>query len=184
VSVPSEASGSSGTGAWKPSEQRAERARGIPVANPVGFVDFDRVWLDDRRRCTWGLCDVSFVVEPGQTVAIVSPVDHGAADSVLDLLSGRRLPVRGRVSIDGVDLRDFDRVSHLRALTAEYGLDSGERRLRVGGRTTLVAGPTAATLAAADLVITVVAGYVVASERPARAAMPADACHAEVSGAA
>lgn len=125
----------------------------------VGVVGFDGVWLDDRRRCTWGLCDLTFVAEPGSTTAIVAPPDEGAPDAILDLVCGRRLPVRGRVSIDGVDLRDLRRSARLPALTTEYALGSGERRVTVAGRTTLVAFPTAQTLAAVDRVIAFDAGF-------------------------
>lgn len=135
-------------------------ALGVELDRPVGFVEFDGVWLDDRRRCTWALCDVSFVAEPGTTLALVAPADQGAAEGVLDLLAGRRLPIRGRVGIDGVDLRDLDRVSHLRALAAEYLLDSGEQRLTVAGRTTLVAHPTEHTLEEADVVLRFDGGFV------------------------
>ena len=132
----------------------------VAIASPVGFVDFDGVWLDDRRRCRWGLCDASFVVEPGRTVGLVDGPDESAGEAVLDLLAGRRLPVRGRVSIDGIDLRDLDRVAHLRALTAECALDTGERRLTVAGRTTLIAAPSPASLARADAVITFADGFI------------------------
>lgn len=137
----------------------------VEIARPVGFVEFDGVWLDDRRRCTWALCDVSFIAEPGTTVALVAPAGEGGAEGVIDLLAGRRLPIRGRVGIDGVDLRDLDRISHLQALTAEYVLDTGEQRLTVAGRTTLVAHPTDATVRQADLVMHFDAGFVDARER-------------------
>ena len=138
---------------------------GVEIARPVGFVEFDGVWLDDRRRCTWALCDVSFVAAPGTTVALVAPDDQGGPEGVVDLLAGRRLPIRGRVGIDGVDLRDLDRNSHLRALTAEYLLETGEQRLTVAGRTTLVAHPTDATVQGADLVLRFDAGFVDDRER-------------------
>jgi hypothetical protein len=138
---------------------------GVEITRPVGFVEFDGVWLDDRRRCTWALCDVSFVACPGTTVALVAPDDQGSAEGVVDLLAGRRLPIRGRVGIDGVDLRDLDRISHLRALTAEHLLDTGEQRLTVAGRTTLVAHPTDETVQHADLVLRFDGGFVDDRER-------------------
>ncbi|HEX7165428.1 MAG TPA: hypothetical protein VF230_00475 [Acidimicrobiales bacterium] len=134
----------------------------IPLRAPLGFVELDGAWVDDRRRCTWALCDLSLVVEPGQTVALVADGDEGGPDAVLDLLAGRRRPSRGRVGIDGIDLRDLDPVTHLRALTAEYQLDRGERRLTVAGRSTLVAHPTPASLHAADEVLVFRGGFAVA----------------------
>ncbi|HVM10717.1 MAG TPA: hypothetical protein VM345_19810 [Acidimicrobiales bacterium] len=137
----------------------------VTIDRPLGFVEFDGVWLDDRRRCTWALCDLSFVATPGAVVAIDAPHDAGAADGIFDLLTGRRLPVRGTVGIDGVDLRDFDRVSHLRSLAIVSDADTGERRLVVGGRTIFVAEPSTATIRTADVVLRFDAGFAAARER-------------------
>jgi energy-coupling factor transporter ATP-binding protein EcfA2 len=125
----------------------------VPLARPLGFVELDGVWLDDRPRCTWALCDVSLVAEPGTTVALVAPDGHGGPDGVLDLVGGWRLPTRGRLGLDGIDLDDIDRVHHLRALAQEL-VATGERRLTVAGRTTLVARPTPQTVLGADVVVT------------------------------
>jgi predicted ABC-type transport system involved in lysophospholipase L1 biosynthesis ATPase subunit len=135
----------------------------IPLAKPLGFVELDEVWLDDRARCVWALCGVTLVIEPGQTVALVSPRDEGAPDAVLDLIGGWRLATRGCVSIDGVALADLDRLLHLRSLAQEFVLDTGERRLSLAGRTTLVARPTEQTLATADEVIEFTGGRRLAS---------------------
>ena len=131
----------------------------VPLTRPLGFVELDGVWLDDRSACTWALADVSFVAEPGTTVALVTATDRqGAAYAVLDLVGGWRLPIKGHLTLDGVDLGDLDRVHHLRALSQELVADTGERRLTVAGRTTLVARPTPRTVATADLVVTFDAG--------------------------
>lgn len=136
----------------------------IPLARPLGFVELDRVWLDDRTTCSWALADVSFVAEPGMTVALVGADGRtAAADAVLDLVGGWRLPTKGRLSLDGIDLADLDRVHHLQALGHELAADGGERRLTVAGRTTLVARPLPATLHTAGLVVTFDAGGGVAS---------------------
>ncbi|MDI1479825.1 ABC transporter ATP-binding protein [Polyangium sp. y55x31] len=56
--------------------------------------------------------DVSLSLEPGARVAVVGP--SGAGKSTLaDLLYGLRAPTRGRIDVDGADLRDVD-VSSLR----------------------------------------------------------------------
>ena len=52
--------------------------------------------------------DVGFTVEPGRTVAIVGATASGK--STLTALLARLVdPDRGRILVDGVDLRDFDR---------------------------------------------------------------------------
>jgi ABC-type protease/lipase transport system fused ATPase/permease subunit len=130
----------------------------IPLAKPAGFVELDAVWLDDRARCAWALCGVSLIVEPGRTVAVRAPRNEGAADAVLDLVSGWRLATRGTVAIDGIALADLDRLHHLRSLAQEFVLDTGERRLTIAGRTTLIAHPTEETVSRADAVIDFSAG--------------------------
>lgn len=137
----------------------------------LGFVDFDAVWLDDRRRCRWALRGLDLVVEPGTSVAIVGGDDCGAADAVLDLVAGRRVPSRGRVSIDGIDLRDLDRTRHRRA-TVEVALEpAGERRLCLPNGTHLVARPAPAAVTAADVVLVIDDGLEVSRtvRTPARA---------------
>ena len=52
-----------------------------------------------------GIFDVSFVAEPGETVAIVGPTGSGKS-TALALLQRARDPDAGRVTIDGQDLRD------------------------------------------------------------------------------
>jgi ABC-type Na+ transport system ATPase subunit NatA len=134
-------------------------SRDAAITKPVGLVEFDGVWLDDRRRCTWALCDVSFVAEPGTVTALLAPPGQGAAEGIVDLLSGRRLPVRGRVVIDGVDVRDLDRVSRRGVIPAEVALDSREHRLTIAGHTVFVSEPTDDTLAAADRVLVFDGGF-------------------------
>lgn len=137
---------------------------GLHLARPVGFVDLDHVWLDDRMHCRWGLEDVSLVATPGQTVVIL---DHDAASrvahDVLDLVTGTRKPLRGRVSLDGIALEDLTQASRMAAVAqlAELGT-GGERRVVVAGRTSLVADPRPLTLVAADQVVVLAHGAVVA----------------------
>ena len=119
----------------------------------LGFADLDGVWLDDRRRCRWALRGLDLVVEPGTSVALLAGDEGAAADAGLDLVAGRRLPTRGTVSIDGIDLRDLDRTAHRRSMV-ELALEPiGERRLCLPNGTILVARPSSAALADADDVV-------------------------------
>ena len=136
----------------------------VRLTKPLGFVELDSVWLDDRATCGWALSDVSLVIEPGQTIAVLG---DAAGDAVIDLVAGNRMAVRGSVGIDGVDVRDLDRVAHRRALAADVNVASGERRLVVAGRTVLVARPAPATLERADLVLVCENGFEVARGRHA-----------------
>ena len=121
----------------------------------LGFVDLDGVWLDDRQRCRWALRGVDLAIEPGTSVAVVGAAasDDGGPDAVLDLVAGRRVATRGTVSIDGIDVRRLDRAAHRRS-TVELVLEpDGERRLCLPNGTLLVARPTPATIAGADVVL-------------------------------
>ncbi|HLU48847.1 MAG TPA: ABC transporter ATP-binding protein, partial [Planctomycetota bacterium] len=68
-----------------------------------GRIEFKNVWFAYNEE-QWVLRDVSFAVEPGQTVAIVGAT--GAGKSTLIQLLSRFYDVhRGSIEIDGVDVR-------------------------------------------------------------------------------
>ncbi len=62
----------------------------------------------------WVLRDVSFTARPGQTVALVGHTGAGKT-TILSLLLRYYDPERGRITVDGVDIRDLD-LGTLRAL--------------------------------------------------------------------
>ena len=71
-----------------------------------GRIEFQNVWFayDDEE---WVLKDVSFTIEPGQLVALVGRT--GAGKTTIANLIMRFYDVsRGRVLLDGVDIRDWD----------------------------------------------------------------------------
>ncbi len=69
-----------------------------------GRVVFDAVTFV-YPNSTSGIHEVSFVAEPGETVAIVGPTGSGKS-TALALLQRARDPQSGAVTIDGQDLRD------------------------------------------------------------------------------
>jgi ATP-binding cassette subfamily B protein len=69
-----------------------------------GRVVFDTVSFKYPNSNS-GIFDVSFVAEPGETVAIVGPTGSGKS-TALALLQRARDPDAGRVTVDGQDLRD------------------------------------------------------------------------------
>jgi ATP-binding cassette subfamily B multidrug efflux pump len=77
-----------------------------------GRIEFDHVWfsyrdLADEADADWVLRDVSFAIEPGETVAIVGHT--GAGKTTLISLLLRFYDVqKGAVRIDGVDVREMD----------------------------------------------------------------------------
>src|SRR5207247_3817800 len=72
----------------------------------AGRIVFDRVWFAYNDE-EWVLRDVSFSVEPGQRIGIVGATGSGKTTLINLLL--RFYDVRkGRITIDGVDVRDLD----------------------------------------------------------------------------
>jgi len=89
----------------------------------AGRIEFDHVWFaygdkpgehgEDGKAPDWVLRDVSFTIEPGETVAIVGHT--GAGKTTLISLLLRFYDVqKGAVRIDGVDVREMD-VADLRS---------------------------------------------------------------------
>jgi ATP-binding cassette, subfamily B, multidrug efflux pump len=81
----------------------------VPVARPPsapGHIVFENVWFaykDDE----FVLKDVSFEVRPGQRVGIVGATGAGKT-TLINLLLRFYDVSRGRITIDGVDIRDLD----------------------------------------------------------------------------
>lgn len=81
----------------------------VEISAPAGRLCFENVEFgyDTRRPILKG---VDFAVEPGKTLAIVGP--SGAGKSTISRLLFRFYdPQKGRVTIDGVDLRDATQAS-------------------------------------------------------------------------
>ena len=113
----------------------------VTPANPKspsgpGRIEFDHVWFAYRtlaqaaeeakskgetirtidtgadKEFDWVLRDVSFVIEPGETVAFVGHTGAGKT-TIISLLLRFYDVQRGAIRIDGVDIRDMD-LGHLR----------------------------------------------------------------------
>ncbi|WP_242985404.1 ABC transporter ATP-binding protein [Vallitalea okinawensis] len=78
-----------------------------PLAQAKGKIDFKNVWFayEDEE---WVLRDVSFSVEPGETVAFVGATGAGKT-SILNLISRYYDVQKGNISVDGVNVRDYDK---------------------------------------------------------------------------
>jgi ATP-binding cassette subfamily B protein len=71
-----------------------------------GRIEFDRVWFAYKRD-DYVLRDVSFRVEPGEKIAIVGATGAGKT-TIIKLLNRSYDVQRGRVLVDGTDVRDWD----------------------------------------------------------------------------
>jgi ATP-binding cassette subfamily B protein len=72
----------------------------------VGTIEFENVWFAYKGE-DWVLKDVSFRVEPGQSIALVGHTGSGKS-TITNLLMRFYDVQRGRILLDGVDLRDWD----------------------------------------------------------------------------
>ena len=71
-----------------------------------GQIEFEHVWFAYKGD-DYVLCDVSFRVEPGEKIAIVGATGAGKT-TVIKLLNRSYDVQRGRVLVDGVDVRNWD----------------------------------------------------------------------------
>ncbi|HSB27611.1 MAG TPA: ABC transporter ATP-binding protein, partial [Pyrinomonadaceae bacterium] len=81
-----------------------------------GRIEFQNVWFAYKDE-NWVLKDVSFTVEPGQSVALVGHTGSGKT-TITNLLMRFYDIQRGRILLDGVDLRDWD----LKALRENFAV--------------------------------------------------------------
>ncbi|HKV05759.1 MAG TPA: ABC transporter ATP-binding protein [Candidatus Acidoferrales bacterium] len=87
-------------------------ARTRELAIPRGEIEFRNVWFAYRGGLTpkdedWVLRDVSFRVEPGQTLAIVGHTGAGKT-TIIQLLLRFYDIQRGEILLDGLNIREMD----------------------------------------------------------------------------
>ena len=78
--------------------KKSGRARGV--------IEFENVWFAYKGE-DWVLKDVSFKVNPGESIALVGHTGSGKS-TITNLLMRFYDVQRGRILLDGVDLRDWD----------------------------------------------------------------------------
>jgi ATP-binding cassette subfamily B protein len=90
----------------RPSIVSPSSAAGLPPAHGARALTVDGVWFryPNAPERGWVLQDVSFYVAPGRSLAIVGATGAGKS-TLVDLLVRTYDPDRGRILIDGVDIR-------------------------------------------------------------------------------
>jgi len=78
--------------------KKSGRARGV--------IEFENVWFAYKGE-DWVLKDVSFKVNPGESIALVGHTGSGKS-TITNLLMRFYDVQRGRILLDGVDLREWD----------------------------------------------------------------------------
>jgi ATP-binding cassette, subfamily B, multidrug efflux pump len=94
----------------------------IPLDHPRGEIEFRNVWFSYRNVTEpseedWVLRDVSFRVEPGQTIAIVGHTGAGKTTLISLLLRFYDIQ-RGQILLDGKDIRTIQ----LQDLRRQFGI--------------------------------------------------------------
>ena len=88
----------------EPQIRQPEHPKPLPAVK--GRIEFQHVWFSYDGE-EWVLRDVSFVIEPGQTAAFVGATGAGKS-SILNLI-GRYYDIqKGKITLDGVDIRELD----------------------------------------------------------------------------
>ena len=72
-----------------------------------GRIEFKNVWFKYPTRSEWVFKGVSFLIEPGQTVALVGQSGCGKS-TVIQLIQRFYEIQRGAILLDGVDIRDYN----------------------------------------------------------------------------
>jgi ATP-binding cassette, subfamily B, multidrug efflux pump len=81
-------------------------AKPLKSGRALGHIEFQNVWFAYKNE-DWVLKDVSLTVQPGQSVALVGHTGSGKT-TITNLLMRFYDIQRGRILLDGVDLRDWD----------------------------------------------------------------------------
>jgi ATP-binding cassette subfamily B protein len=103
---------------------------------PAPAVEFRNVWFAYEGE-QWVLRDCSFTLAPGERVALIGPTGEGKT-TIARLMIRAYDVVRGRVLVDGVDVREWDLQTlrrHVGLVPQEVFLFSGtvEDNLRLAG---------------------------------------------------
>lgn len=102
-------------------DDMADRPAARALVRPRTEFAFENVSFRYSEDSPWVLRNVSFRVPVGSSVAIVGATGSGKS-TTLDLVARFYDPQEGRVTVDGVDLRDFSRtslLSHVAVVTQE-----------------------------------------------------------------
>jgi ATP-binding cassette, subfamily B, bacterial len=93
----------------RPTIESPPNARPVPAKIQSGFV-FENVGFRYPDSERWAVRNVDLVLRPGERVALVG--ENGAGKTTITKLLARLYdPTEGRITLDGVDLKEYDLVS-------------------------------------------------------------------------
>ncbi|KHO62097.1 antibiotic ABC transporter ATP-binding protein [Thermoanaerobacter sp. YS13] len=108
-------------------EQIKDPEKPIPLEDIQGKIEFKNVWFSYNGK-EWVLKDISFVVNPGETVAFVGATGAGKS-SIISLLSRFYDIQKGEILIDGIDIkkvRQQDLRKHIGVVLQDVFLFTGD----------------------------------------------------------
>jgi ATP-binding cassette, subfamily B, multidrug efflux pump len=88
----------------KPAIIDAEQPKSLPK-QVRGEITFDHVWFAYVKE-DWVLKDVSFTIQPGQTIAFVGATGAGKS-SIIQLINRFYDIQKGSIQLDGIDIREI-----------------------------------------------------------------------------
>ncbi|MFL5640488.1 MAG: ABC transporter ATP-binding protein [Gemmatimonadaceae bacterium] len=98
----------------KPTIESPPNARPVPLKIQSGFA-FENVGFRYPGSERWAVRGVNFILRPAERVALVG--ENGAGKTTITKLMARLYdPTEGRITLDGVDLREYDLGSLRRAI--------------------------------------------------------------------
>ncbi|PSO58530.1 MAG: long-chain fatty acid--CoA ligase [Cyanobacteria bacterium SW_10_48_33] len=113
-----------------PEESRAKRFSDVESSSQsshrAGEIRFEHVWFSYQEG-EYVLKDLHFTIRPGEKVAFVGPTGAGKT-SVIRLLCRLYEPTKGRILVDGIDIRDLPQEelrSHIGVILQENFLFTG-----------------------------------------------------------
>jgi len=93
----------------RPTIESPPNARLVPTKIQSGFV-FEDVGFHYPDSERWAIRNVNFTLRPGERVALVG--ENGAGKTTITKLLARLYdPTEGRITLDGIDLKEYDLVS-------------------------------------------------------------------------
>jgi len=93
----------------RPTIESPPNARPVPAKIQSGFV-FEDVGFHYPDSERWAIRNVNFTLRPGERVALVG--ENGAGKTTITKLLARLYdPTEGRITLDGIDLKEYDLLS-------------------------------------------------------------------------